>query len=58
MDKAGRAEGGPTIVNLTQAEARPRKLLPLKELAGFRAAMPRLRRPAAELLREVRDEAL
>ena len=34
----------------------PRKPLPLRELAGFRAAMPRLRRPAAELLREVRNE--
>ncbi|MCY3827755.1 MAG: hypothetical protein OXF89_01325 [Rhodospirillaceae bacterium] len=33
-----------------------RKPLPLKELADFRATMPRLRRPAAELLREVRDE--
>lgn len=58
MDKAGRAEGDPTTVNLTQAKARPRKPLPLKELDGFRAAMPRLRRPTAELLREVRDEAL
>ncbi len=34
----------------------PRKPLPLRELAGFRAAMPRLRRPAAELLREMRNE--
>jgi len=34
----------------------PRKPLPLEELASFRAAMPRLRRPAAELLREVRDQ--
>ena len=36
----------------------PRKALPLGELAGFRASMPRLRRPAAELLREARDEGL
>ena len=36
--------------------ARPQKPLPLRELAGFRAAMPRLRRPAAELLRETRNE--
>ena len=28
----------------------------LDELAEFRATMPRLRRPSAELLREVRDE--
>ena len=36
----------------------PKKPLPLGELAGFRASMPRLRRPAAELLREVREEGL
>ena len=36
----------------------PKKPLPLTDLAGFRASMPRLRRPAAELLREVRDEGL
>jgi antitoxin (DNA-binding transcriptional repressor) of toxin-antitoxin stability system len=35
---------------------RPRKPLPLQELAAFRATMPRLRRPSAELLREARDE--
>ena len=34
----------------------PRKPLPLRDLADFRAAMPGLRRPAAELLAEVRDE--
>lgn len=33
----------------------PKKPLPLQELAGFRATMPRLRRPAAELLRDLRD---
>ena len=36
----------------------PKKPLPLRELAGFRATMPRLRRTAAELLREARDERL
>lgn len=36
----------------------PRKPLPFGELAGFRASMPRLRRPVAELLREVREEGL
>jgi prevent-host-death family protein len=37
---------------------RPKHPLPLDDLAAFRATMPRLRRPAAELLREARDEAL
>jgi prevent-host-death family protein len=32
--------------------------LPLNELAAFRATMPPLRRPSAELLRQARDEAL
>ena len=36
----------------------PRKPLPLRDLARFRQTMPRLRRPAHELLREVRDERL
>ncbi len=38
------------------AAADPKKPLPLEELAGFRASMPRLRHPVAELLREMRDE--
>jgi hypothetical protein len=29
---------------------------PLEDLAAFRATMPRLRRPSADLLREMRDE--
>ena len=37
---------------------RPKRPLPLRELAEFRAAMPRLRRPAADLMREARDERL
>jgi prevent-host-death family protein len=37
---------------------RPRKPLPLQELTAFRATMPRLRRPSAELLCEARDEGL
>ena len=48
---------GKAVAHLSAA-VRPMKPLPLRELAGFRAAMPRLRRPAAELLREVRDERL
>lgn len=32
--------------------------LRLDDLAAFRATMPRLRRPSAELLREARDEGL
>ena len=38
--------------------ARPKTPLPLEDLAAFRAAMPPLRRPSAELLREARDEGL
>lgn len=34
----------------------PKQPLPLDDLAAFRATMPRLRRPSAALLREVRDE--
>ena len=45
-------------VSHLSAAIRPKKPLPLRELAGFRAAMPSLRRPAAALLREVRDEGL
>lgn len=37
---------------------RPKTPLRFKDLAEFRAAMPRLRRPSAELLREARDEGL
>jgi prevent-host-death family protein len=37
---------------------RRRKPLRLRELAAFRATMPPLRRPSAELLREARDEEL
>jgi prevent-host-death family protein len=35
---------------------RPRKPLPLEELAKFRATMLPLRRPSADLMREMRDE--
>ena len=48
---------GKAVAHLS-AVVRPKKPLPLRELAGFRASMPRLRRPAAELLREARDERL
>lgn len=48
---------GKAVAHLSAA-VRPKKPLPLSDLAGFRAAMPQLRRPAAELLREVRDERL
>ena len=34
----------------------PKQPLPLDDLSGFRATMPRLRRPSAVLLREARDE--
>lgn len=48
---------GKAVAHLSAA-IRPKKPLPLQELAGFRAAMPKLRRPAADLLRELRDENL
>ena len=48
---------GRAVAHLSAA-IRPKKPLPLRELAGFRADMPRLRRPAAELLREVREGRL
>lgn len=48
---------GKAVAHLSAATG-PKKPLPLRELAGFRATMPRLRRPAAELLREVRDTGL
>lgn len=48
---------GKAVAHLSPVASR-RKPLPLRELAVFRAAMPRLRRPAAELLREARNEGL
>lgn len=48
---------GKAVAHLSPT-AGPKKPLPLQELAEFRAAMPRLRRSSAELLREVRDEGL
>jgi antitoxin (DNA-binding transcriptional repressor) of toxin-antitoxin stability system len=41
-----------------QHPSQARRSLPLDELAAFRATMPSLRRPSAELLREMRDEGL
>jgi len=40
------------------AVSRPKQPLRLDDLAAFRATMPPLRRPSAELLREARDEGL
>lgn len=48
---------GRAVARILSAE-RPKHPLPLDELAAFRATMPRLRRPSAELLREARDEGL
>ena len=45
---------GKAVAHLS-AVVGPKKPLRLGELAGFRATMPRLRRPAAELLRDLRD---
>ena len=47
---------GRAVAHLS-AVVRQRKPLPLEELTEFRESMPRLRRPAAELLREIRDES-
>jgi prevent-host-death family protein len=38
------------------AALRPKRALPLDDLAAFRATMPTLRRSSAELLREARDD--
>ena len=48
---------GKAVAHLSAAVG-PKKPLPLGDLAEFRASMPPLRRPAAELLREARDEGL
>lgn len=48
---------GRPVAHLSPATC-SQKPLPLRELAVFRASMPRLRRPAAELLREIRNEEL
>lgn len=48
---------GKAVAHLS-AVVGPRKPLPLRELARFRATMPPLRRPAADLLRELRDEGV
>jgi prevent-host-death family protein len=48
---------GRPVARLVSA-ARARQPLPLVELAAFRATMPRLQRPSAELLRKARDEGL
>lgn len=46
---------GKPVARLSGA-VRRKKPLPLKELAEFRSTMPRLDRPSAERLRELRDE--
>ena len=48
---------GKAVAHLS-AVVGPKKPLPLRELARFRATMPSLRRPAADLLRELRDEGV
>ena len=48
---------GHAVARILPAQC-PKKLVPLQELSTFRASMPRLRRPSAELLHESRDEAL
>ncbi|HEU5018749.1 MAG TPA: type II toxin-antitoxin system prevent-host-death family antitoxin [Pseudolabrys sp.] len=46
---------GRPVANLSPVT--PRKQ-PLRSLAAFRARMPKLREPSAELIREMRDEGL
>ena len=48
---------GKAVAHLSAA-AGPKKPVPFAELAAFRATMPPLRRPAADLLRAVRDDGL
>ena len=49
------ARDGKPVAQLSPA-ARFSKPLPLRELAEFRASIPRLKRPSVEVLREIRDE--
>ena len=59
-----KVEGGEEVVITRRGQAvahmspvaRPKTPLSLEVLAAFRATMPRLQRPSAELLREARDE--
>ena len=46
---------GKAVAHLSAA-VYPKEPVPLDDLAQFRSTMPRLHRPAAELLREMRDE--
>lgn len=46
---------GRPVANVTAVE-RPKQPIDLKELAEFRARMPRLRKSSASLVREMRDE--
>ncbi len=46
---------GKAVARLAEV-VHPKKPLPLKELAEFRRTMPKLSRPTAEILRELRDE--
>ncbi|MBF0391962.1 MAG: type II toxin-antitoxin system prevent-host-death family antitoxin [Alphaproteobacteria bacterium] len=48
---------GRPVAHLTPV-GRPKQALRIDDLAAFRAAMPGLRRPSADLLREARDEGL
>ena len=56
-ERRERVDARKAVAHLTPA-VQPKKPLPLRDLARFRAAMSRLQRSAAELLREMRDEGL
>ena len=46
---------GRPVANVTAA-AQPKQPIAFEELAAFRAKMPKLRKPRAVLIREMRDE--
>ena len=49
---------GKAVANITAAEqpSQPKKPIPFKELAAFRATMPRRRGSSAVAIRKMRDE--
>ena len=47
---------GAPVAQLSPAARFSKPPFPFRELAEFRASMPRLKRPSVEVLREIRDE--
>ena len=50
------AREGKPVAQLSPAARSGKKPFPFRELAEFRASIPRLKRPSVEVLRELRDE--